>query len=157
VSENWCSMATVISNSPEETSALAEAWGREAAPGWVIGLSGDLGAGKTQLVRGLARGLGVKEKILSPTFGLIHQYHSGRLSLYHMDLYRLDSGTDVVRAGLAEFLPSLDGVTVVEWVERCGLAHGAAPTWIRGARYRQVTISSIDESGRRIEYEDFGG
>ena len=71
-------MATFISRSPEETSALGEQWGRDAQPGWVIGLSGDLGAGKTQLVRGIARGIGVTDRVHSPTFALINEYGGGR-------------------------------------------------------------------------------
>src|SRR6185436_15841619 len=74
-------MPTLISHSPAETEALGEAWGREARSGLVIGLSGDLGAGKTQLVKGLARGLGVTDRVHSPTFTLVNTYSGGRLTL----------------------------------------------------------------------------
>ena len=67
-------MATFISHSPEDTARLGEQWGRDAQPGWVIGLSGDLGAGKSQLVRGLARGLGLERRVQSPTFALVKEY-----------------------------------------------------------------------------------
>ena len=70
-------MATFISHSPEETAALGEQWGRAAASGWLIGLSGDLGAGKTQLVKGLARGLGSSARVHSPTFALLNEYAAG--------------------------------------------------------------------------------
>ena len=93
-------MATVISHSPAETESVGEEWGRAALSGWVIGLSGDLGAGKTQLVKGLARGLGAIERVHSPTFALINQYDSGRLPLFHLDLYRLDTSEQIVGAGI---------------------------------------------------------
>src|SRR5512132_1396067 len=108
-------MGTYISHSPGDTQALGEAWGRAAQPGWVIGLSGDLGAGKTQLVMGLARGLGVRERILSPTFTLVHEYKTGRLPLFHLDLYRLESPAQVLGAGLEEYLDRPTGVSVIEW------------------------------------------
>ena len=104
-------MATFISHSATETESLGEDWGREARSGWVIGLSGDLGAGKTQLVKGLARGLGVTERVHSPTFALVNQYTSGRLPLFHLDLYRLDTAEQIRSAGLEDFL-SPNGVTV---------------------------------------------
>src|SRR3954468_10657611 len=111
-------MATLISHSPEETLAIGEAWGREAQTGWVIGLSGDLGAGKTQLVKGVARGLGSPARVHSPTFTLLNQYGEGRVPLFHLDLYRLNNAGDVLGAGLEEYLIDPAGVSVVEWIER---------------------------------------
>src|SRR5947208_10793392 len=110
-------MATYISHSPAETEALGEAWGRAAQSGLVIGLSGDLGAGKTQLVKGLARGLDIPARIHSPTFALVNVYTGGRLGLFHLDLYRLDTREQIVAAGLEEYL-SPAGVTVIEWAEK---------------------------------------
>lgn len=144
-------MATCISHSPEETFALGERWGREAPPGWVIGLSGDLGAGKTHLVKGLARGLGLTQRIQSPTFTLVHEYKGGRLPLAHLDLYRLETPEQVRGAGLEEYLVHPPGVAVVEWCERWpGFAQPAA-----GPR-RLVRIESVGETERRISYEDSG-
>src|SRR6185436_10394170 len=111
-------MATLISHSPEETFAIGEQWGREAQRGWVIGLSGDLGAGKTQLVKGIARGLGSPGRVHSPTFALLNEYGGGRLPLFHVDLYRLNNREEVIGAGLEEYLINPDGITVVEWIER---------------------------------------
>jgi len=74
-------MATFISHNPEETQTLGEEWGRLARRGWVIGLTGNLGAGKTQLVKGLARGLGIQGRIQSPTFALINEHREGRVPL----------------------------------------------------------------------------
>src|SRR5215470_4417707 len=110
-------MATSISNSPVETEALGESWGRTLESGWVIGLSGDLGAGKTQLVKGLARGLGIPARVHSPTFTLVNLYEGGRLRLFHLDLYRLDSRQQIIQAGLEEFL-NPDGIAVIEWADR---------------------------------------
>lgn len=145
-------MATLISRSPDETLALGELWGREAQRGWVIGLSGDLGAGKTQLARGIARGLGSPARVHSPTFTLLNEYGGGRLPLFHLDLYRLNGADDVVAAGLEEYLVSPKGVTIVEWMERWLPPHHQFP----GGFIRRVQIESVSETERRITYEDSG-
>src|SRR5476649_356751 len=110
-------MATFISHSPAETESLGETFGRAAQSGLVIALSGDLGAGKTQFVKGLARGLGISARVHSPTFTLVNEYGGGRLKLFHLDLYRLETREQILSAGVEEFL-SPDGVSVVEWAER---------------------------------------
>lgn len=150
-------MATFISHSAAETEALGEAWGREARSGWVIGLSGDLGAGKTQLVKGLARGLGVAERVHSPTFALVNEYLDGRLPLFHIDLYRLDTAEEIRSAGLEEFLQPA-GVTVVEWVDRWAGEVQTLKTNFQcsGIYFREVRVESISETERHITYEDFG-
>jgi tRNA threonylcarbamoyladenosine biosynthesis protein TsaE len=144
-------MATLISHSPEETQAIGEAWGRVAQRGWIIGLSGDLGAGKTQLVKGLALGLGVSARVHSPTFTLLNQYDGGRLPLYHIDLYRLETTGQILGAGLEPYLFDPDGVTVVEWAERW-------PWEMRNesAVVRLAKLEVISETERRITYEDSG-
>ena len=83
----------------------------------MLGLCGELGAGKTQLVKGLARGLGIKALVHSPTFALINIYSGGRLALFHLDLFRLETREQIMAAGLEEYL-SPAGVTVIEWAER---------------------------------------
>jgi tRNA threonylcarbamoyladenosine biosynthesis protein TsaE len=145
-------MATHISHSVTETEALGETWGREATLGLVIGLSGDLGAGKTHLTKGIARGLGVKERILSPTFALVNEYRSGRLPLFHLDLYRLDTRQQVTGAGLEQYLVDPEGVTVVEWIERWN-----EPRHLSCTKIRFVRIHQLNETDREITYEDFGG
>ena len=110
-------MATFISHSPADTESLGEKFGRAARRGWVVALSGDLGAGKTQFVRGVARGLEIPVRTHSPTFTLVNEYGGGRLKLFHLDLYRLETAEQVLSAGLEEFL-SPDGVAVIEWAER---------------------------------------
>ena len=148
---------SVISNSAEETQRVGEAWGREAQAGWIIGLRGDLGAGKTQIVKGFARSLGIQSRVQSPTFGLVHEYSGGRLALFHIDLYRLENEEQIRRAGLEEYLFQQSGVTIIEWVDRWAQL---LPPEVRSAkgilRYRYVTIEQVGESSRRIEYEDFG-
>lgn len=162
-------MVTVISKSPDETLALGEAWGREAQRGWVIGLTGNLGAGKTQLVKGIARGLGVEGRIASPTFALVNEYSTGRLPLFHLDLYRLDTAEQIAAAGLETYLINPDGVTVVEWVEHW-LGDMAPPTGTAGADHppspqcvqakfgvsflRRVWIEGLAETERCIRHED---
>src|SRR5580658_7055745 len=122
-------MATLISHSPAETEALGEKFGRAARQGWVIALSGELGAGKTQFVKGLARGLGVSARVHSPTFTLVAEYSGGRLKLFHLDLYRLETRPQILSAGIEEFLRP-DGVTVIEWAERM------AEVWPWGADWK---------------------
>lgn len=142
-------MATCISHSPAETEALGEEWGRTAQRGLVIALSGDLGAGKTQLVRGLARGLGVTTRVHSPTFTLVNEYSGGRLKLFHLDLYRLETPEQIHSIGIEEFLQP-EGVAVIEWAER--LEGGS---WkMEAGKFRSVKIEVISETERRIVYED---
>jgi tRNA threonylcarbamoyladenosine biosynthesis protein TsaE len=103
--------------SPEETEAVGEALGRAARGGELIGLVGDLGAGKTCLVRGLARGLGIDpDRVCSPTFVTATEYGGGRLPLHHVDLYRFEGPVDD-SGWLREILYG-DGVAVVEWFDR---------------------------------------
>src|ERR1700704_2899840 len=136
-------MATHVSHSPLETEALGETWGRQIESGLVIALCGDLGAGKTQLVKGLARGLGITERPHSPTFALVNIYTGGRLTLFHLDLYRLEGREQILAAGLEEFL-SPDGVTVIEWAERWfGDNRGKNP------EVRWVQIETLGETERR--------
>ena len=151
-------MVTFISHSPEETIALGEKWGRQAQPGWVIGLSGELGAGKTQLVKGIARGLDITACVLSPTFNLVHEYGGGRLSLVHIDLYRLETPSQIIGAGLEEYFYQPPGVTVIEWVERwfAPVQSPMLKAQSLFARYRCVQIETLGEAERRIRHEDIG-
>ncbi len=152
-------MVTLTSHSPEETFALGETWGRVAERGLVIGLTGDLGAGKTQLVKGLARGLGITARVTSPSFALVNEHRDGRLPLFHLDLYRLDTPEQIIGAGLEPYLFTPEGVAVVEWMERwmgedvqCSMSN----VQCRPERYRRVVIETVSETVRRICYEDFG-
>jgi tRNA threonylcarbamoyladenosine biosynthesis protein TsaE len=145
-------MATFISHSPADTESLGEKLGRTAAHGLVIALSGDLGAGKTQFVRGLARGLGIAGRVHSPTFTLVNEYGGGRLKLFHLDLYRLETAEQIRSAGIEEYL-SPDGVSVIEWAERI-----ETRDWKLGAGKKnlRVKITIQSETERSIDYDDFG-
>jgi tRNA threonylcarbamoyladenosine biosynthesis protein TsaE len=148
-------MATFISHNSNETESLGESWGRAANGGFIIGLSGDLGAGKTQLVKGIARGLGVTERIHSPTFALVNEYSGGRLPLFHLDLYRLETPGQIIGAGLDQYFFETRGVVVVEWIERWGIENFQEKN--SGVKFRYATFRILDETGREITYEDFGG
>lgn len=137
---------TRASNSEAETRAIAARLAAALEPGAVLLLSGDLGAGKTAFVRGLAEGLGIDPaEVTSPTFTLVHEHRGGRLPLIHVDLYRLDSA-DLDEIGLdSEFAAT--GVTAVEWAERLSRAISDAVT-IRitdqGGDARTIEISAAD-------------
>lgn len=129
------------SNSEADTRAIAGALAPTLTPGAVVLLSGDLGAGKTAFVRGLAEGLALDpDEVTSPTFTLVHEYRGGRLPLIHVDLYRLDRA-DLDEIGLDQDLAA-KGVVAVEWSERLTRT-------IPGAR--RVTISDRGGDSRSIE------
>jgi len=133
----------VTTRSEEETAAVAEAMGAAFRGGEVVLLSGELGAGKTAFVRGLARGLGADpEEVASPTFVLLTAYR-GRLVLHHADLYRLRGDGDEREVGLEE-LPGPGGVLAVEWAERLREAPWPAPVRVRldhaGDDVRRISI-----------------
>ena len=137
--------------SAAETERLGERLARAAKPGTVIGLSGDLGAGKTAFVRGFARGLGCTGRAHSPTFALLNEYPGGRCRLFHLDLYRLAGPEDVRGAGLEEYLVAPDGIAVVEWIERwCGDVGAPVPG------IRRLRFATIDENTREITDDDAG-
>jgi len=106
----------IRTESAEETIAVGERLGNRLKPGDVVALSGDLGAGKTTLTRGIAAGMGVAADIHSPTFTLIHE-HPGAIPLYHIDLYRLSNEEEAERIGIDEYIYG-DGVTIIEWAQK---------------------------------------
>lgn len=136
----------IVSHSPEDTQSIGRILGELAAPGDVYLLVGDLGAGKTCLTQGILWGLGTDEFARSPTFVLVSQYQ-GRMTMYHMDLYRLDSFDEILDLGLDEFLFG-DGISVVEWAEK---ALGAFPE-----NHMLIQIQYIDEDTRRLTLNAFG-
>jgi len=120
-----------------------------AKTGFVFALSGDLGAGKTQFVKGMARGLGISTRVHSPTFTLVNEYGGGRLKLFHLDLYRLETPAQILSAGIEDFLQP-DGVSVIEWSER--LEDGK---WkMENGEIKKVKIQILNESERKIIYDD---
>ena len=105
-----------VSNSPAETEALGAALAGRLKPGAVVAFSGDLGAGKTAFVRGMARGLDIPERVTSPTFTIVNEYEGGRLPLFHFDMYRLSSSDELFDIGWEDYL-ARGGVCAVEWSE----------------------------------------
>ena len=103
-------------HSEGETEALGEALAKRLQPGTVIAFTGDLGAGKTAFIRGLARGLGVTERVTSPTFTIVNEYEGGRLPLFHFDMYRLASSEELFDVGWEDYLHR-GGICAVEWSE----------------------------------------
>jgi tRNA threonylcarbamoyladenosine biosynthesis protein TsaE len=110
-------VATFISNSPEETEAFGRRFAKEVKAGDVLALSGELGSGKTQFVKGLVAGLGATTAATSPTFTLIHEYSGGRLPIYHFDFFRVEDRQAAERLGLDDYFFG-DGVSVIEWADR---------------------------------------
>ena len=110
-------MATFISNSPDETESFGRQFAGTVRPGDVIALIGDLGAGKTQFVKGLVSGLGCNAAVTSPTFTLIHEYGGDRFPIFHFDFLRLEDAKEAERLGLDEYFFG-NGVSVIEWAGR---------------------------------------
>ena len=144
-SEAKC-VVELVSRSPERTQALGKTLGENALPGDVFLLVGGLGSGKTCLTQGVLWGLGSDEFARSPTFVLVSQYE-GRHTLYHMDLYRLETFEEIVDLGLDEMLFG-DGVSVVEWADK---GAGAFPD-----AHLLIRMEYVDEETRRISLRPFG-
>jgi tRNA threonylcarbamoyladenosine biosynthesis protein TsaE len=125
---------------PEDTAAAGAELGARLGPGDVVALTGELGAGKTCFVQGVVRGLGVRSGATSPTFVLVNEYR-GRLPVHHVDLYRAQTLAEVLDLGLEELLDG-DGVTLIEWAERC------EP--LLPSRTIRVHIEGVGDEPRRI-------
>ena len=137
----------LITHSPEETEAVAQRLGKQLRPGTVLAYLGDLGAGKTAFTRGLAKGLGATDMVTSPTYTIVNEYLSGRLPLFHFDMYRLASSDDLWDIGWEDYLER-GGVCAVEWSENVADAMEDAIT-VRieklGEDTRRITIKGGDE------------
>ena len=105
-----------ITHSPEETAALGARLAEKLGPSAVVAFTGDLGAGKTAFVSGMARGLGIPDRVTSPTFTIVNEYEGGRLPLFHFDMYRLGSADELFDIGWEDYL-ARGGVCAVEWSE----------------------------------------
>ena len=132
-----------ITNSPEETEKVGQALGNVLRPGTILAYEGDLGAGKTAFTRGLARGLGAKEQVTSPTYTIVNEYLGGRLPLFHFDMYRLASSDDLWDIGWEDYLDR-GGVCAVEWSENVAEAMEDAV---------MICIEKTGEDSRRITIE----
>ena len=135
------------SASPEQTRAIGRELGRLAPSGTVVALSGELGAGKTQLANGVAEGLGVTSVVNSPTFVLMNE-HAGRLRLYHIDAYRLGDPEEAIAAGLLDER-EIDGLTVIEWADRLD-------GWLPIERLDMTLSVGPEPDDRAIEWRAWG-
>ncbi|PYK87146.1 MAG: tRNA (adenosine(37)-N6)-threonylcarbamoyltransferase complex ATPase subunit type 1 TsaE [Verrucomicrobia bacterium] len=136
-----------ISASAAETEAAGARLAGTIQPGDVLALVGDLGAGKTQFVKGLAKGLGSTEVVTSPTFTLVHEYQGSRLPIYHFDFYRIESLAALRAIGFDEIVFG-NGVSVIEWADRFAEAIPPQARWI--------TFEMASEDQRRIDLSNFG-
>ena len=133
----------LLSHSPEDTEDIGARLAEQLEPGAVVAFTGDLGAGKTAFTRGLARGLGVADRVTSPTFTIVNEYEGGRLPLFHFDLYRMDSPEELFDIGWEDYL-ARGGVCAVEWSEHAEGAFEEEPIWVdirRGESDEQRVIS----------------
>ncbi|MBO5358710.1 MAG: tRNA (adenosine(37)-N6)-threonylcarbamoyltransferase complex ATPase subunit type 1 TsaE [Clostridia bacterium] len=134
-------MQKFISKSPQETEEIGKALGETIENGCVIAYRGGLGMGKTCFTRGLARGLGSSDTVTSPTFALINEYPSGRLPLYHFDMYRISGWEDLYSTGFLEYIDE-GGVIAAEWSENIEAALPDDTIY--------VEINKIDDDTREI-------
>lgn len=134
---------TFLTNSPEQTEAVGAALAKILTPGTILAYRGDLGAGKTAFTRGLAKGLGSADPVTSPTYTIVNEYLSGRMPLFHFDMYRLASSDDLWDIGWEDYLER-GGVCAVEWSENVADA-------MENAIF--VTIEKTGEESRRITIE----
>ena len=134
-----------ITHSPEETRQLGSRLAGVLTPGAVVAFTGDLGAGKTAFTSGLARGLGIEERVTSPTFTIVNEYEGGRLPLFHFDMYRLGSADELFDIGWEDYL-ARGGVCAVEWTENVEEA-------IEGDAIRVSIRRGGDENSRVIDIE----
>lgn len=140
------SQLEIITGSPEETQEFGTRLGELARPGDIFLLVGKLGAGKTCLTQGIARGLGIKEYAASPSFVVVRELY-GRLPLYHMDFYRLEKLEEIADLGLDDYFYG-KGVSVVEWAEK-----GSS---LLPAEHLMIEISYISDTGRRLKIKPAG-
>ena len=133
----------------EETRELGRQMGTAAGPGDVLTLSGDLGVGKTVFTKGFALGIGVTEAVSSPTFTIVQEYHSGRLPLYHFDVYRIGDPEEMDEVGFDDYVYG-DGVSLIEWAELIEEILPEKRTRIliekdveKGFDYRKITVEKL--------------
>ena len=138
----------IVTHSAQETRALGARLSEILLPGDTLTLQGDLGAGKSELARGIARGLGVSGPVPSPSFTILNMYDEGRCPLYHFDWYRIRDPEEIAEMGFQEQLNG-DGIALIEWSEQ-------APDYVP-ARRLNVRIKALDEQVREISFEPLGG
>jgi tRNA threonylcarbamoyladenosine biosynthesis protein TsaE len=137
-------VATYISDSPSETVTAGRDFAFDLPAGSVVALTGQLGAGKTQFVKGLVAGMGAPSEVTSPTFTLIHEYMGGRMPVYHFDFFRIEDRQSAERLGLDEYFFG-DGICIVEWADKFPELIPPGARWIsfetKSETDRLITIS----------------
>lgn len=139
---------SVRTETAAETEALGERLAGYLLPGDIICLTGDLGAGKTTLTRGIVRGSGSPSPVSSPTFTLIHEYSGGRFPIYHVDAYRLQGAVDAASVGLDEYLGREDGVTIIEWWQN--IESALPPDRL------EIELTEADGDAREVTWRPYG-
>ncbi len=137
----------IITHSPEETIAAAEKIGSRLRAGDIIAYKGGLGAGKTTFTRGIAIGMGLGDNVCSPTYALVNEYKGDKISLYHFDMYRIESDGDLESTGFYDY-PFENNVAAIEWSENIDEFLPSAAIYI--------TINVLNENEREIVIEDGG-
>lgn len=138
----------MISHSPAQTREIGQSLAQKLRAGDVLLLLGDLGAGKSEMTRGIAKGLNIAGPVSSPSFTILNVYEDGDIPLYHFDWYRLNSEDELYEMGMDEYLGG-DGIAVIEWPSQCPEAVPAC--------HLAVRIAPVDENTREITLEPTGG
>ena len=129
----------------DDTKNLAFEFAKELKGGEVVTLKGDLGAGKTTFTQSLAKALGIKEPVTSPTFTLMNQYNGENLKLYHFDMYRIEEIDEIIETGLTEYFGNRDAVCMIEWAENI--------LKLLPKKYIQISIEKLGETERKFVIE----
>ena len=143
---------TYFTNSEKQTIKLGKKLAKNFFAGLVVVLNGDLGAGKTAITKGFAKGLKIKEPITSPTFTIMNEYYSGKIPMYHFDMYRLEDSSEAYEFGLSEYFTNSQnsevklGVSVIEWAEKVA---NLIPK-----KHLTINIIKLEGNKRKIEVEE---
>ncbi|RLE08200.1 tRNA (adenosine(37)-N6)-threonylcarbamoyltransferase complex ATPase subunit type 1 TsaE [Candidatus Aerophobetes bacterium] len=140
-------MLSIITKSAEETFHLGKVLGQRLSPSCIVALSGELGSGKTVLVKGIGKGIGISSLIKSPSFVTVHEY-SGPIPLYHLDLYRVKNKQEIISSGYEEYLYRGKGIVTVEWADKM---EDLLPE-----HHLRVNLEIVDLRTRRISFQPYG-
>jgi len=146
-------MKVYVTKNYKGTLRLGKKLSKRFFAGLIVVLNGELGAGKTSITKGFAKGFKIKEDVTSPTFTIMNEYHSGRLPLYHFDMYRIEDSSEAYEFGLTEYFINSEnsgvkqGVSVIEWAQKVA-------NLIPNKPLITITIKKIDENKRQIEVEE---
>lgn len=137
----------ILTKTSEETQAIAKDFATKLQGGDIVLLYGKLGAGKTTFTQGIAKGLGITQRIISPTFIIVRSYILGKGNFYHVDLYRLESEKEIENVGLLEKMQDKESITIVEWSEKLGS--------LKPKKRWEIHLQAKGENEREITIENF--